>query len=70
MLLDQLLLRHGKPVAQQEVLERILVEDVIHVEGIPAYVEIEPEFSGAEAIEGLSVPVETPQGLAGMIEIR
>jgi hypothetical protein len=69
MLFDELLLRHGEPVAKQEVLERILVEDVVHVERIAAHVKIEPEFAGAKAIKGFAVPLESTEGLAGMLEV-
>jgi hypothetical protein len=70
VLLDKLLLRHGEPVAQEEVLERILVEDVVHVEGVAGDVEIEPVIAGPEAVEGLPLPVEAPERLARVLQVR
>ena len=70
MLLDQLLLRHRQAVAQQEVLEGVPVEDVVHVEGVVLDVEIEPVLAGAQAVERLTAPLEPPQGLPRVLEVR
>jgi hypothetical protein len=47
MLLNQLFLRDGQFVAQQKILQRILVEDINGVQRFAVYFEIEPKVTRA-----------------------
>jgi hypothetical protein len=69
MLLDQLLLGDGQLVAEEEILEGILVEDVPHVEGVVVRVEIKAVFARAEAVPRLALPVESAERLPRVGEI-
>lgn len=46
------------------------MEDVVHVQGVADQIEVKAMIARAEAKKGLSVPVEAPEGLPGVVEIR
>src|ERR1035437_5491216 len=64
MLLDQLLFGHRQLVAQQEVLERILVQDVVDVDRIALHIQIKPTVTRPQPVKLLLASVETPERFA------
>src|SRR5690606_32520759 len=69
VLLHELLLRYGQLVAQEKILERVPVQDVIHMQGIAPRFEIEPEVSDPQTIKRFLASSKLPERLPGMRQI-
>lgn len=70
VLLDELVFGDRQAVAKQEVLQRVGVQDVEHVEGVFALCfEIVAELAVAEPVEGLARAHEAAERLARMGEV-
>ncbi len=70
MLLDQLVLGDRQAVAQEKILQRMVVQDIQHVKDFLALgFEIIAQLAGTETVEGLAAAGETSQRLARMGEI-
>lgn len=70
MLLKQLLLGHRQLHPEKHILERVLVQDVMGVEGVILDLEIETEIPRAQPVERLAAAGEAAQRLARVGEIR
>jgi len=69
MLLEELLLGHGQFHAEERVLERGLVQDVVGVELVAVHGEVEAEVAGPQAVERDFTAREPPKRLAGVGEV-
>src|SRR5258708_34621870 len=69
MLLHQLLLGYRQLHAEQPVLQRGFVQDVVRVQCLALHLEIEAEFPRPEAVKILPGAVELAQRLARLCPI-
>src|SRR4051812_22890156 len=69
VLLHQLRFRDRQFVAQQEVFEGVLMQNVERVQGVAVHVEVEPEISRSQPVQRLPAAIEAAERFPGMGQV-
>jgi hypothetical protein len=69
VLLHELLLGDGELVAEQEVFERVAVQDVVRVQRVALYFEVKTVIAGAQPVLLPVAAMKTPERLAGVGQV-